>query len=150
VELAEEGSARCRDAAEALALGKVFERAGCGPRAIACFERAIDDRPVSMDVSAEALYRLALRFRRDRRFADAAAVWRRILELKPRRSELVEALQRCAVEALAIHHEHRERDYEGARELALRLLEEPDFPGDSARHRIARLDRKIHRVPLLD
>ena len=150
VELAEEGSARCRDAAEALALGKVFERAGCGPRAIACFERAIDDRPVSMDVSAEALYRLALRFRRDRRFADAAAVWRRILELKPRRSELVEALQRCAVEALAIHHEHRQRDYEGARELALLLLEEPDFPGDSARHRIARLDRKIHRVPLLD
>jgi hypothetical protein len=128
----------------------VFERAGCGPRAIACYERAIDDRPASIDVIAEALYRLALRCRRDRRFADAAAVWRRILELKPRRSELVEAVQRCAVEALAIHHEHRQRDYEGARELALLLLEEPDFPGDSARHRIARLDRKIHRVPLLD
>jgi uncharacterized protein len=150
VELAEEGSTRCRDAAEALALGKVFERAGCGPRAIACYERAIDERPASLDVTAEALYRLGLRFRRDRRFADAAAIWRRILELKPRRSELVEALQRFAVEALAIHHEHRERDYEGARELALRLLEEPDFPGDSVRHRIARLDRKIHRVPLLD
>jgi uncharacterized protein YprB with RNaseH-like and TPR domain len=150
VELAHEGSARCRDAAEALALGRVFERAGCGDRATACYERAIDDRLASVEVTAEALYRLGLRFRRDRRFADAAAVWRQVLALKPRRSELVEALQRFAIEALAIHHEHRERDYEGARELALRLLDEPEVPGDSARHRVARLDRKIHRVPLLD
>jgi hypothetical protein len=150
VELAQEGSARCRDAAEALALGKVFERAGCGHRASACYERAIDDRGASVDVAAEALYRLGLRFRRDRRFADAADIWRRILALTARRSELVEALQRFAIEALAIHHEHRDKDYEGAKELALRLLEEPDFPGESARHRIARLNRKIHRIPLLD
>jgi uncharacterized protein YprB with RNaseH-like and TPR domain len=150
VELAQEGSARCRDAAEALALGKVFERAGCGHRAMACYERAIDDRGASVDVAAEALYRLGLRFRRDRRFADAADIWRRVLALTARRSELVEALQRFAIEALAIHHEHREKDYEGAKELALRLLDEPDVQAESARHRIARLDRKIHRVPLLD
>jgi hypothetical protein len=128
----------------------MFERAGCGARAIACYERAIDDCGTTADVTAEALYRLGLRFRRDRRYADAAEIWRRILALKPGRSELVGPLQRFAVEALAIHHEHREKDYEGAKELALRLLEEPDCPGESARHRIARLDRKIHRVPLLD
>jgi tetratricopeptide (TPR) repeat protein len=150
VELAQEGSARCRDAAEALALGMVYERAACAHRAIECYERAIEDSGAPVDVTAEALYRLGLRFRRDRRFAEAADIWRRILALKPRRSELVEALQRFAVEALAIHHEHREKDYEGAKELALRLLDEPDGPGESARHRIARLDRKIHRVPLLD
>src|SRR5262249_61521503 len=75
VELAQEGSARCRDAAEALALGRVFERAGSGDRAMACYERAIDDRRAPVDVTAEALYRLGLRFRRDRRFSVGAAVW---------------------------------------------------------------------------
>ena len=36
-----------------------------------------------------------------------------------RRSELLAPLRQYAVEALAIHHEHRERDYEGAKELTL-------------------------------
>jgi tetratricopeptide (TPR) repeat protein len=162
--LVEHGTDRCRDAAEALALGKVFERAGSVSRALACFERAADDESSHLDVRAEAIYRLGLRLRRDRRFEKAAAAWRRLLELKQgrfgRRSRLLAPLRQFAVEALAIHHEHRERDYEGAKELALRLLDENDGPdfylrteasradarrAEAARHRLARLEKKIAR-----
>jgi uncharacterized protein YprB with RNaseH-like and TPR domain len=148
VRLAEEGSARCRDAAEALALGKVFERAGCAHRAITCYERALDDAGAHIDVVAEALYRLGLRLRRDRRYEQAAAVWRRILELKQGRSGTRSALLSClrpfATEALAIHHEHREKDFEGAKDLTLQLLEDTSDP-ERPRHRLDRLERKIAR-----
>src|SRR3954468_1510355 len=80
--LVEEGTGRCRDAAEALALGKVFERAGSLDRALACFEHAAADEASHVDVRAEALYRTGLRLRRDRRFDEAALAWRRLLELK--------------------------------------------------------------------
>jgi len=148
VQLAETGSGACRDAAEALALGKVYERAGCGARALACYERAVADPSAHIDLVAEALYRCGLRLRRDRRFIEAAAVWRRILELKHgrygRRSTLLAPLQQFAIEALAIHHEHRERDYEGARELTLKLLEDAQDT-ERPRHRLTRLERKIAR-----
>jgi uncharacterized protein len=160
VELVEQGSARCRDAAEAVSLGKVYERAGCVDRAMESYERAADDASAHIDVVAEALYRMGLRCRRDRRYADAAAIWRRILDLKPgrprrhgyggqvsQRSTLLGPLRQFAVEALAIHHEHRERDYEGARELTLQLLEGdgPAARTDARRHRLARLERKLAR-----
>ena len=143
VELVEHGDARCRDAAEALALGKVYERAGSNERALACYERAAADRHAHAEVAGEALYRRGVRLRRDRRFEDAAVAWRGILELKGR-SDLVRTLKQCATEALAVHHEHREKDYEGARELALTLLDDGAFETrDRARHRVARLNRKI-------
>jgi uncharacterized protein len=149
VALVEDGTPRCRDAAEAIALGRVYERAGCAPRAIACYEHAAGDPSAHVDVTAEALYRLGLRLRRDRRFNDAAAVWRRIRDLKQgrsgRRSALLAPLRQFAAEALAIHHEHREKDYEGARELTLQLLEEDRSVHEQGRHRLERLERKIAR-----
>ena len=150
VQLVEEGSPRCRDAAEALALGKVYERAGCVDRAITTYEHAAADSMAHIDVVLEAIYRRGLRLRRDRRFAEAADCWRRLLEVRPgRRSTLMAPLRQYAVEALAIHHEHRERDYEGAKELTLRLLDEAD--GDvrpkheATKNRLARLEKKIAR-----
>src|SRR3954469_9622998 len=151
VQLVEEGPGRCRDAAEAVALVKVYERAGCVDRAIDAFRKAADEDSASVDVRAEAIYRLGLRLRRDRRYADAADCWRRLLEMKDarygRRSTLLDPLRQYAVEALAIHHEHRERDYEGARELTLQLLEdwEDGLPPrtEANRHRLARLEKKI-------
>jgi uncharacterized protein YprB with RNaseH-like and TPR domain len=149
IELVEHGSAKCRDAAEALALGKVYERAGAVARALECFDRAAHDPCAGVDIIGEALYRRGVRLRRERRFAEAAESWRCILALRPprRRSdgiELLAELQQYATEALAIHHEHREKDFEGARELALRLLDDETFDKrERARHRLARLDRKI-------
>jgi hypothetical protein len=53
-------------------------------------------------------------------------------------------LRRFAVEALAIHREHRERDLTSARELALFALEESDGRrADGIRHRLARLNKKL-------
>ena len=154
VQLVEEGSARCRDGAEALSLGKVYERAGRSDRAVDAYERAAADPSAYIDVVLEAIYRLGLRRRRDRRFAEAADCWRRLLDVKQsrlgRRSTLIVPLRQYAVEALAIHHEHRERDYEGAKELTLRLLDEA-VDGDirpkteATKTRLARLEKKIAR-----
>jgi uncharacterized protein YprB with RNaseH-like and TPR domain len=145
VQLVEEGPGRCRDAAEAVALGKVYERAGCIDRAIDAFRKAADEESAAVDVRAEAIYRLGVRLRRERRYADAAECWRRLMEMKDsrygRRSTLLKPLRQYAAEALAIHHEHRERDYEEARELTLQLLDESDE--DATRHRLARLDKKL-------
>jgi uncharacterized protein YprB with RNaseH-like and TPR domain len=160
VELVEEGTPRCRDAAEALALGRVYERAGCIDRAVDAYRCAADAADAPVDVRAEAIYRLGVRLRRDRRFDDAAACWRRLLELqaapRPKYSyaghghALLGPLRQYAVQALAIHHEHRERDYEGAKELALQLLEDPEegnlrVTPEATKHRLARLEKKIAR-----
>jgi uncharacterized protein len=152
VQLVDEGSARCRDAAEALSLGKVYERAGQPDRALAAYERAAADPSAPIDVVLEAFYRLGLHLRRNRRFAEAADCWRRLLDVKQarhgRRSTLILPLRQFAVEALAIHHEHRERDYEGAKELTLRLLDEAAEgelrpKTEATKHRLARLEKKI-------
>jgi tetratricopeptide (TPR) repeat protein len=144
VRLAEQGRSACRDAAETLALGKVYERAGAIDRAVDCYEQAAASYDAHIDTTAEALYRLGRRHRRDRRFVEAAAAWQRILELRNprlgRRGTLLGPLQKSATEALAIHHEHRARDYETARTLALLLGDDEDV-----RHRVARLDRKLAR-----
>ncbi len=144
--LTQQGHQACRDNAEALALGKVYERAEHSGRAEACFRRAADSPdPV---IRADALYRLAVRLRRDRRFADAASTWRDLIEFtEPRsmRPGLLGELRRVAVEALAIHHEHRAKDLAGARELALASLDESGGRTEKARHRLARLDRKLAR-----
>ena len=71
------------------------------------------------------------------------------------------SLRQFAAEALAIHHEHRERDYEVARDLALLALDDADGGGSSSaraareprngrkdaarRNRLARLEKKLAR-----
>jgi DNA polymerase III epsilon subunit-like protein len=156
LQLAREGDAACRDCAEALALGRIYERAAADDRyaggddtmarAERCYRRAAESREA--DIKGEALYRLALRHRRARRFAEAAAIWREVIELtEPRGVRRVTGLgelRQFAVEALAIHQEHRERDFTRARELALFALEEADGRrAEGIRHRVARLNRKI-------
>jgi hypothetical protein len=146
VRLAREGHASCRDCEEALALGRVLERAGAAERADACYRRATESE--RLEVKGEALYRLGLKCRRDRRYADAAAIWRELLALTEaaatRHHTVVTSLRQFAAEALAIHHEHRDRDLLTARELALFALEEADASDVSGlSRRVARLDRKI-------
>ena len=144
--LAREGHGACRDFAEALALGKIFEKAELIGRAEACYRYACDS-PESV-VRADALYRLGVRLRRNRQFADAASVWRELIEFTHPRSMrrgLLGDLRQVAVEALAIHQEHRAKDLAGARELALASLDEPGRRTESVRHRLARLDRKLAR-----
>ena len=129
-------------------VGRIYERAGSFDRAEACYRRAAT--PTRVEVRSESLYRLGLRCRRERRFSEAAAIWRELValtELGRRAADAAAAaLRQFAVEALAIHHEHRERDLRAARELALFALKEVEERGrddrraDGYRHRLARLE----------
>ncbi len=141
-----------------LGLGRIYERSGRRDQALQCFARAAgvehvasvppgrlvwrtaesrDDR----DVESEALCRLARGLRRARRFSEAAEAWERLVETGgPSQAARLEA-----IEALAVHHEHRTRNLSAARELATRALADRREPRaqDLLRYRLARLDRKL-------
>src|SRR5688500_8811262 len=113
------GHEACADARESLALGRIYDQAGRIGDARLCYERAGEagDRATR----ADALSRLAISLRKERRYEEAAAVWRRIVErLKGR----VLPLERLAMEALAVHHEHREKDLALAKKFADALNDE--------------------------
>jgi tetratricopeptide (TPR) repeat protein len=133
--LLESGAAAAASAREALGLGRLYERAGRTAEARDCYARA-PDLGGSELTHAEALRALAVTCRRARRHDEAAAAWRRLLDLRrcpPR-------VAREATEALAIHHEHRTRDLQEAHGLALELQDH---------HRLARLKRKLGASLLL-
>ena len=141
LQLAEDGPDGCRDEAERLALGRVYERAGDRARAMASFDMAA--RGLDRDVRRHALARLATLFARDDRHDEAAAAWRGVLDLARPRASL-SALDRRAVEALAIHHEHRARDLSSARQFAERLNEAASGRArQNAAHRLGRIERKL-------
>jgi len=141
LQLAEDGPDGCRDEAERLALGRVYERAGERARAMASFDMAA--RGIDRDVRRHALARLAALLARDDRHDEAAAAWRSVLDLARPRAPL-SALDRRAVEALAIHHEHRARDLSSARQFAEQLNAGASGRArQHAAHRLGRIDRKM-------
>ena len=140
-QLLDEGVTAATTAREALGIGRLFERSGMIPDALACYARAVDMGP---GVCAEALYAHAILLRRMRRYAAAAEAWQRLLDLpdsSPR-------LQREAAEALAVHHEHRLRSLLSARRLAMpsRQFEVPTTRRPATEYRLARPDRMLARV----
>ena len=160
VRLVAEGADGCPDGSQALAVGRIYERAGLFDRAEACYRRAAatESRAAAtenLEVRSESLYRLGLRCRRERRFSEAVAIWQELVALteprSARRHPTVAALRQYAVEALAIHLEHRDRDLETARDLAMFALKErteegrDDRRAEGFRHRLARLERKLER-----
>ncbi len=141
------GHEAVRDAREALALGQLYERAGERERARGAFERAASG-VAPPDVRAAALRALAVDERRAHRFDEAAQYWQGVLEVQ----DCPPAAAREAARALAVYHEHRARDLVVARSFALRSLEFGERASwrRAMRHRLARLDRKLGRSPLLD
>jgi len=140
------GSEAARDAAEALALGRIYARAGDDGRAALAYQQAARDAAGAVRV--EALRLLALHARRRRRYDEAARHWREVLD----DPECSRQAAREATEALAIHHEHRVRDLAEARRFALLSLDGSGRPAwaDAVRHRLARIDRKLDRNARLD
>jgi uncharacterized protein len=146
-------------AREALALGRVYREAGLDERAEHAFEHALvladaesargaegdfwfaTRRRDRLSLRIEALRGLALLARRQRRYEAAAARWRQLTELP----DCPPQVSREAIEALAIFHEHRARDLAAAKVFALRGVELEAAParGDAARHRLARIERKL-------
>ena len=145
--LARAGPDAARDAREALALGRVYARAGLDERARDALRHAIDrcrsPRGAFDPIRIDALRALALACRRARRYDEAAACWRQLLEIRG----CPPPIAREATEALAIHHEHRVRDLAAAKAFALRSAGSGPRPGldAAAQHRLARIERKMAR-----
>jgi uncharacterized protein YprB with RNaseH-like and TPR domain len=140
-QLLEDGPATARTSREALGMGRLYERGGMTVDARAAFLRAAEYRESDTVTCAEAWRAYAVLSRRERRFADAAHGWRRILELR----ECPPVIQREASEALAVHHEHRLCDLQAARAFALQSLNvnSTRLRREATQHRLARLDRKL-------
>jgi uncharacterized protein YprB with RNaseH-like and TPR domain len=138
--LLDEGATGAVTAREAFGLGRLYERAGMNPDALASFTRAYE---MGSAVQVEALRARALLLRRLRRYEDAAETWQRLLDLR----SCPPGVAREATEALAVHYEHRLRNLPSARCFALRSLEldAGHARRNAAEHRLARLDRKLGR-----
>jgi uncharacterized protein YprB with RNaseH-like and TPR domain len=142
IALVTRGPSAATTAQEAYGLARVYERGGAYENAEASLVRTIEfARRVGgePEVHAEALRRLAWIRRRDRRPHEAAEAWNELAVL-PR---CAAALRREAKEALAIHHEHRLKDLQAARQHALDLLRDGVANPARVQHRLDRLERKL-------
>jgi uncharacterized protein YprB with RNaseH-like and TPR domain len=139
-QLLDDGPGAARNGREALGLGRLYERGELYDLARQAYCRSAD---LAIDVltRADALRSLAVLCRRLRRYADAAAAWQRLLDLRRCPPHMI----REATEALAIHHEHRLRDPHVARRFALESLHLAATASrqHAVRHRLARLERKL-------
>jgi uncharacterized protein YprB with RNaseH-like and TPR domain len=152
LEMSRAGADTARDRHERLALGRLLESLDRLDEAERCYAAAaVDERmpePESDRMArADALHWLALHRRRLRRFQEAAEAWRALSDVPG-----VDAnLRREALEALAIHHEHRVKDLGQARAFALEALR---LATDATRlqgvqHRLGRLTQKLGKSPRL-
>ena len=140
-------------ARESLGAGRLLERGDRLEAAESCYrdaaERARYERgPDAGWTRADALRALAVRCRRDGRHDDAAEAWQAIAG--DRRAPA--GIRREALEALAIHFEHRACDLGQARRFAQLSLAERvgTRTMTDGCHRLARLERKLGRVPAPD
>jgi tetratricopeptide (TPR) repeat protein len=140
-QLLDDGAPATRTAREALGLGRLYERGGLTIDAWRCFSRAIELPEDDVVTRAEALRAHAVLARRMRRFEAAASSWRMLLDLRG----CPPSHAREASEALAVHLEHRLRDYQMARGYAVKSLDSNTSATrkEATLHRLARLDRKI-------
>jgi uncharacterized protein YprB with RNaseH-like and TPR domain len=155
-QLVDEGPPGVRTAREAVGLGRMYQLAGRLDDARRCFGLAcgIDTSAPSVplpaggdgaELRAEALSWYGRLSRRARFFDDAATAWSCLLTVPG----CPPAIVREAVEALAVHHEHRRRDPLSARGFALQSLQLPLTASrrEALHHRVARLDRKLASAP---
>ncbi len=148
--IARAGAEAARDAREAMALGRVYARAGFDDRACAAYTHALErcrsPRGAFDPVRIDVLRLLALARRRARLYEEAAACWRELLDVRG----CPPVIARVATEALAIHHEHRLRDLPAARLFALRSLERVEGIRSgwtaAVQHRLTRIERKMVRL----
>ena len=146
-ELSDGGPDATRGARQCLGLGRVYERGGRSADALACYERAagLTCRGGSrssqhvLNVRAEALYRVALVRRRQRRHTDAARVWQRLIDL----GRTPGLFEREALRSLAVHHEHRLKDTERA--LTFARLAHAEARTAAGRREVQKRVRRLER-----
>jgi tetratricopeptide (TPR) repeat protein len=140
-QLLDEGAPATRSAREALGLGRLYERGGLTTDAWRCYARAIELDDEDVVTRADGLRAHAVLSRRMRRFEEAASLWRRLLEMP----QCPAPMRREASEALAVHLEHRLRDYQSAKGYAMTSLDASTSVArkEATLHRVARLNRKL-------
>jgi len=146
LEMVTAGSEAARERPDCLALGRLFESIGRVEDAERCYRAAAAADGmlalhVDRDVRSDALHWLAVHARRAHRYEDAADAWRQLTAIPGLDAER----KREALEALAIYHEHRAKDFEAAQAFALSALRLSSDSRriDDVRHRLGRLSRKI-------
>jgi hypothetical protein len=139
---AADGPGACESSGEQLGLARMYEQSGDDAKAIQAYELAASS--TDQEVAHRASAGLAVFLRRERRFDESAAAWERVLAHPDPGRGLLTTLQRRAIEALAIHHEHRARDLDAARRYAQTLRAEASGPFVAGvEHRLGRIDRKM-------
>jgi hypothetical protein len=151
LEMLREGADAAHERHERLALGRLLESLDRLDEAERCYMAAAagektSEQELDRRARADALHWLALHRRRLHRFQEAAEAWRALSEVPGVDLDL----RREALEALAIHHEHRVKDLETARAFAREALR---LAGDAKRvegvqHRLGRLTRKLDQPKL--
>jgi uncharacterized protein YprB with RNaseH-like and TPR domain len=134
----EDGLEFTADAMDLFGAAKLLERTGESERSARFMRRALEGR-LSEEIAVLAKMKLASHFKKNRDWAKAISLWQEMTPLN----------QLTSYRELAIYYEHRERDYEKARQAAeggltaatgsSRSLEK-DFS-----HRLERLKHKIER-----
>jgi len=134
----EDGLEFTADAMDLFGAAKLLERTGESERSARFMRRALEGR-LSEEIAVLAKMKLASHFKKNRDWARAISLWQEMTPLN----------QLTSYRELAIYYEHRERDYEKARQAAeggltaatgsSRSLEK-DFS-----HRLERLKHKIER-----
>jgi len=135
---------------ESVALGRLLESLDRVDEAERCYTAAAvkegtPEQELDRMARADALHWLALHRRRLHRFQEAAEAWRALSEIPGVDADM----RREALEALAIHHEHRVKDLETAKAFALEALR---LAADAKRvegvqHRLGRLAQKLGKGP---
>jgi uncharacterized protein YprB with RNaseH-like and TPR domain len=150
LDLVRRGPCAVRHAREALALGRVYARGGLDNRAReayqdACARVSMTSAGASLAggeaIKVSSLRSLALLSTHCRRYDEAAAHWRELLDLPACPPQVA----REASRALAVHHEHRARDLPAAKAFALRSFDAraPAW-NKSVQYRLARIERKMN------
>jgi len=126
------------DAMDLFGAATLLERTGQNERSALFMRRALDGR-LSGEIAVLAKMKLASHFKRNRDWPRAVSLWQEMTPLR----------QVTCYRELAIYYEHRERDYEKARQIAEEGLTaasgtsrslEKDFS-----HRLERLQHKLER-----
>ena len=129
-------------------LGRLFERADLPERSMRHYSRAVESG-LSGPARRRSLRQLAQQLKRRQQWEESTAVWKELAS-----SDGPEAIE--AIEELAKHLEHKERDFEGAiaycQDAITRVEEDVRLPlalrerwRESFRHRRRRLKRKEKR-----
>jgi uncharacterized protein YprB with RNaseH-like and TPR domain len=138
------GGERAIDSLDLFSLSKVFDRARATEKSVAACKQALT-AGLPESIETRALWQLASQHKRSRQHQHAVELWKSLVGRE-------DAYAAKALEELAIHYEHRERNVGTAMEFTMaaiaRLREVPAFASPLKRlnHRLERLRQKSVRT----